>query len=122
MPPRGPNTDHVGRNPLPQPALLVHDLVRTLDGDGRRVLDGVSLTASPGHRIGLIGENGVGKSTLLRLPAGADEPDAGSVTRPPAPGFLRRETPYDTDATVADVLDDALREAGPGEQRNSHWR
>ncbi|MFD4973531.1 ATP-binding cassette domain-containing protein, partial [Streptomyces sp. NPDC058424] len=61
---------------MPQPALLAHDFVHTL-GD-RRLLDGVSLTASPGHRIGLIGENGVGKSTLLRLLAGTDKPDAGS--------------------------------------------
>ncbi|MEV7996403.1 ABC-F family ATP-binding cassette domain-containing protein [Streptomyces sp. NPDC086077] len=94
---------------MSQSALLAHDLVRTL-GD-RRVLDGVSLTASPGHRIGLIGENGVGKSTLLRLLAGTDEPDAGSVTRPPDLGFLQQELPYDADATIADVLDDALREA-----------
>ncbi|PJM92776.1 ABC-F family ATP-binding cassette domain-containing protein [Streptomyces sp. CB01373] len=94
---------------MPQTALLAHDLVHTL-GD-RRLLDGVSLTASPGHRIGLIGENGVGKSTLLRLLAGTDEPDAGSVTRPPDLGFLHQEMPYDADATIADVLDDALREA-----------
>ncbi|MER6878185.1 ATP-binding cassette domain-containing protein, partial [Amycolatopsis sp. NPDC000673] len=33
----------------------------------RTVLNGVSLVASPGRRIGLVGENGVGKSTLLRL-------------------------------------------------------
>ncbi|MFE7236180.1 ABC-F family ATP-binding cassette domain-containing protein [Streptomyces sp. NPDC057596] len=94
---------------MPQTALLAHDLVHTL-GD-RRLLDGVSLTASPGHRIGLIGENGVGKSTLLRLLAGTDEPDVGSVTRPPDLGFLQQEMPYDADATIADVLDDALREA-----------
>ncbi|GAB2892445.1 ABC-F family ATP-binding cassette domain-containing protein [Streptomyces mayteni] len=94
---------------MPKPALLAHDLVHTL-GD-RRVLDGVSLTASPGHRIGLIGENGVGKSTLLRLLAGTEQPDAGSVTRPPDLGFLRQETPHAGDATLADVLDDALREA-----------
>ncbi|MEV5085109.1 ATP-binding cassette domain-containing protein, partial [Streptomyces sp. NPDC056159] len=94
---------------MPQPALLAHDLVHTL-GD-RRLLDGVSLTASPGHRIGLIGENGVGKSTLLRLLAGTDKPDAGSITRPPDLGFLQQEMPYDADATIADVLDDALREA-----------
>ncbi|MEV0264243.1 ABC-F family ATP-binding cassette domain-containing protein [Streptomyces sp. NPDC050617] len=90
-------------------ALLAHDLVHTLGG--RRVLDGVSLTASPGRRIGLIGENGVGKSTLLRLLAGTDEPDSGSVTRPPDLGFLHQEMPYDAGATVADVLDDALYEA-----------
>ncbi|WP_406089393.1 ABC-F family ATP-binding cassette domain-containing protein [Streptomyces sp. NBC_01013] len=96
-------------HPTPPPALLAHDLVRTLGT--RRVLDGVSLTASPGHRIGLIGENGVGKSTLLRLLAGADEPDSGSVVRPAEAGFLHQEMTFDTGATIADVLDDALREA-----------
>ncbi|MET7699559.1 ABC-F family ATP-binding cassette domain-containing protein [Streptomyces sp. NPDC005485] len=94
---------------MPQPALLAHDLVRHLGG--RRVLDGISLTASPGHRIGLIGENGVGKSTLLRVLAGVDRPDAGSVTRPADLGFLHQEMPYDADATIAVVLDEALREA-----------
>ncbi|MGJ6968841.1 ABC-F family ATP-binding cassette domain-containing protein [Streptosporangium sp. G11] len=89
--------------------LLAHDLVRTLGT--RRVLDAVSLTAAPGHRIGLIGENGAGKSTLLRLLAGADEPDSGTVIRPPDLGFLHQEMPFDAKATLADVLDDALREA-----------
>ncbi|RGD62846.1 ABC transporter ATP-binding protein [Kitasatospora xanthocidica] len=92
-----------------QNALLAHDLVRVLGG--RRVLDGVGLTAAPGHRIGLIGENGAGKSTLLRVLAGVDEPDAGSVSRPDDLGFLHQEMPFDPAATVAAVLDDALREA-----------
>jgi macrolide transport system ATP-binding/permease protein len=90
-------------------ALLANDLVRTFGT--RRVLDGVSLTAAPGHRIGLIGENGVGKSTLLRLLAGTDEPDTGSVVRPADIGFLHQEMPFDDASTIADVLDDALREA-----------
>ncbi|MFF2118382.1 ABC-F family ATP-binding cassette domain-containing protein [Kitasatospora sp. NPDC058184] len=94
---------------MPQNALLAHDLVRVLGG--RRVLDGVGLTAAPGHRIGLIGENGAGKSTLLRVLAGVDEPDAGSVSRPDDLGFLHQEMPFDPAATVAAVLDDALREA-----------
>ncbi|MGV9886927.1 ABC-F family ATP-binding cassette domain-containing protein [Streptomyces sp. NPDC003395] len=94
---------------MPQPALLAHDLVRDLGG--RRVLDGVGLTASPGHRIGLIGENGVGKSTLLRVLAGVDEPDAGSVSRPADIGFLHQELPFDAASTVGAVLHDALREA-----------
>ncbi|MFI6943764.1 ABC-F family ATP-binding cassette domain-containing protein [Streptomyces sp. NPDC050418] len=94
---------------MPQPALLAHDLVRVLGG--RRILDGVSLTAAPGRRIGLIGENGVGKSTLLRVLAGVDAPDAGSVTRPADLGFLQQELPYEAGARIATVLDEALREA-----------
>ncbi|MCX4851435.1 ABC-F family ATP-binding cassette domain-containing protein [Streptomyces sp. NBC_00893] len=94
---------------MSRPSLLAHDVVRTLGA--RRVLDGVSLTASPGHRIGLIGENGVGKSTLLRLLAGVDEPDAGSIIRPAELGFLHQELPFDDASTIADVLDEALREA-----------
>jgi len=91
------------------PTLVAQDLVRTFGA--RRVLDGVSLTASPGHRIGLIGENGVGKSTLLRLLAGTDEPDGGTVVRPAEVGFLQQELPFEPHSTVAYVLDDALRDA-----------
>ncbi|GAA4260284.1 ABC-F family ATP-binding cassette domain-containing protein [Dactylosporangium darangshiense] len=89
--------------------LLAHDLVRTFGT--RRVLDGVSLTAAPGRRIGLIGENGTGKSTLLRLLAGADEPDGGTVVRPPDLGYLHQEMPFDPSAAVRDVIAGALREA-----------
>ncbi|WFE53574.1 ABC-F family ATP-binding cassette domain-containing protein [Micromonospora sp. WMMD1155] len=92
-----------------RPALIAHDLVRVRGT--RRVLDGVSLTAAPGRRIGLIGENGTGKTTLLRILAGADEPDAGTVTRPSDVGFLHQEMPFTPSATIATVLDDALREA-----------
>ncbi|MFF2378438.1 ABC-F family ATP-binding cassette domain-containing protein [Streptomyces xiamenensis] len=93
---------------MSRPALLAHDLVRIRGG--RRILDGFSLTAAPGRRIGLIGENGVGKTTLLRLLAGVDQPDSGRVTRPDDLGFLHQEMPFDAGATLAHVLDDALRE------------
>jgi ATPase subunit of ABC transporter with duplicated ATPase domains len=48
------------------------------------VLDDVTLTIGPRARIGLVGPNGVGKSTLLRIVAGAEAPDCGTVTRAPA--------------------------------------
>jgi macrolide transport system ATP-binding/permease protein len=76
----------------------------------RTVLDGVDLDVPPGHRVGLVGENGVGKSTLLRLLAGQQEPDRGSVVRPDDLGFLHQETPYPLSATVEQVVADALAE------------
>ena len=47
------------------------------------LLSGVSLYLSAGERIGLIGVNGTGKSTLLKILAGVEEPDSGRVTRDP---------------------------------------
>ncbi len=94
---------------MAEAALVAHELVRGFGG--RRVLDGVSLVAAPGRRIGLIGENGVGKSTLLHLLAGTDQPDGGTVARPPDLGFLAQEMSFPDSATVADVVADALAEA-----------
>ena len=47
----------------------------------RSVLDDVTLGIAEGDRIGIVGRNGDGKSTLLRLVAGLEEPDAGALTR-----------------------------------------
>jgi len=45
------------------------------------VLEGLDLELADGARIGVLGPNGGGKSTLLRILAGAEHPDAGTVTR-----------------------------------------
>jgi ATPase subunit of ABC transporter with duplicated ATPase domains len=55
------------------------------------VLADVDLVVPPGARVGLVGPNGVGKSTLLRLLAGVDEPDGGSISRGGAVGYLPQE-------------------------------
>jgi ATPase subunit of ABC transporter with duplicated ATPase domains len=59
------------------------------------VLSGVSLVVSEGSRIGVVGPNGIGKSTLLQVLAGLAEPDAGRVLRSPPSlrvGYLPQET------------------------------
>jgi ATP-binding cassette subfamily F protein 3 len=61
-------------------ALVSLNAVRKSYGS-RTVLDGLDLAIEPGARIGVVGANGSGKSTMLRLLAGQDEPDAGTVVR-----------------------------------------
>ena len=47
----------------------------------RQLLDGCSLAIGDGEKIGLIGINGTGKSTLLKVMAGIDPPDSGTIVR-----------------------------------------
>ena len=79
--------------------------------EARPVLSGVSLTASAGHRLGVIGENGRGKSTLLRLLAGDLAPDTGSVTRHGSVAVAAQELPFADGDTVGTVVDHALAAA-----------
>ena len=71
------------------------------------VLDGVSLALAPGDRVGVVGPNGIGKSSLLRVLAGLDEPDGGSVTRTPpslAVGYLPQEPDTEPGETLLGYL------------------
>jgi ABC transport system ATP-binding/permease protein len=72
----------------------------------RRVLAGITLGVAAGERIGIVGENGGGKSTLLRLIAGAERPDAGAVTRAGdvEVALLSQREDLDEQASVREVL------------------
>jgi putative ABC transport system ATP-binding protein len=65
-------------SPMPSPLLQLDDLAKRY-GDVP-VFDGVSLTMQPGEIVALLGESGVGKSTLLNCIAGLDRADRGTVT------------------------------------------
>ncbi|MFI0351181.1 ABC-F family ATP-binding cassette domain-containing protein [Actinomadura sp. 9N407] len=72
---------------------------------GKPVLTGVDLTVSPGYRLGLVGENGRGKSTLLQVLAGTLVPDSGTVHRVGTLGVADQEMPAGGGRTVGDLID-----------------
>ena len=60
--------------------LSIRQLAKTYAGPRQRtVLAGIDLELTPGDYVAVMGESGVGKSTLLNLIAGLDRPDAGSI-------------------------------------------
>jgi putative ABC transport system ATP-binding protein len=63
---------------VPRPVLSVVDLHKRF-GPDREVLAGLALELGAGERVALLGESGVGKSTLLNLVAGLERPDAGEI-------------------------------------------
>ncbi|MDU1684657.1 ATP-binding cassette domain-containing protein, partial [Varibaculum cambriense] len=72
----------------------------------RRLLEGITVSLSPGDRIGILGPNGAGKSTLLRLLSGTQEPDSGSVTYAPEVSFasLSQQQRLDPALTVKQAV------------------
>jgi macrolide transport system ATP-binding/permease protein len=87
--------------------------------DHRTVLDAVTSAFPAGRVSGLIGENGSGKSTILRLLAGAERPDDGEVVAVAAGGcgFLAQDDPLPDHWSVQDAVDDALVDVRRLEQR-----
>jgi len=75
------------------------------------VLDSASFTLNRGERAGLIGPNGCGKTTLLKIIVGQEKPDRGSVhfTAPNVSvGYLPQGAEYPPHASVAQVMEDAI--------------
>ncbi|WP_209618436.1 ABC-F family ATP-binding cassette domain-containing protein [Saccharothrix coeruleofusca] len=72
---------------------------------GRPVLAGVDLTASAGDRLAVVGENGRGKTTLLRVLAGHLPADRGRVRRVGGLGFADQRLPLGDEHTVGHLVD-----------------
>ncbi|NMA28511.1 MAG: ABC-F family ATP-binding cassette domain-containing protein [Burkholderiales bacterium] len=84
----------------------------------RQVLTGLSLEVERGERVALVGANGVGKSTLLRLLAGREKPDAGTIRAGYrlAPVYYAQHQAETLDPTRT-VLEEAEAVAPPGVTR-----
>lgn len=78
---------------------------RKAHGD-KVILDDVTLSFYPGAKIGVVGPNGMGKSTLLKVMAGLEEVSAGDARLTPGytVGILQQEPPLDEDATVIENI------------------
>ncbi|RKZ19445.1 ABC transporter ATP-binding protein [bacterium] len=90
---------------------------------GPPVLDGVDLRVEKGERICLLGRNGEGKTTLLRLLAGDVQPDSGEILRPRSlrVGVLPQEVPTRLAGSVRGIITDHLGEL-PETDGGETWR
>ncbi|MFN8443703.1 MAG: ABC-F family ATP-binding cassette domain-containing protein [Caldilineaceae bacterium] len=75
-----------------------------------QVLNQVSFLVSPGQKVGLVGANGVGKSTLLKIIVGEVEADGGSLSIAPhrSIGYLPQVLASGAEQTVAEMIDTTL--------------
>jgi len=71
-----------------------------------RALDGLSARFERGERVGLVGANGAGKSTMLRIIAGQEKPDAGTahLARGLRLGYLPQEAKFRSDRTLREAM------------------
>jgi ABC transport system ATP-binding/permease protein len=82
------------------------------------LLDGAELSVAPGERVCLVGRNGSGKSSLMKIAAGLSQPDAGERYVHPAARviYLAQEADFGDALTTGDVME---RMADPNDTDNS---
>ena len=104
---------------MDSPFLQLKDIALTFGGTP--LLSGAELSVSPGERVALVGRNGTGKSTLLKLAAGLIEPDRGSVFV--QPGTVVRYLPQEPDFSgAASTLGYVEAGLGPGDDGHAARR
>jgi ATP-binding cassette ChvD family protein len=89
----------------------IHDLRKVVPPD-RVILDAITLAFLPGAKIGVLGANGAGKSSLLRIMAGVDEDFLGEARPMPGVriGYLPQEPTLDANLSVLGNVEQGVRE------------
>ncbi len=87
------------------------------------VLHGVTFDVPEGQRIGLLGRNGAGKSTFLKILAGSVEPDHGTVLLAPGTrvASLQQDVPEGLDGTVREVVSQGVDPSTLSHDADSSW-
>ena len=85
----------------------------------RQIIKNISLNFFPGAKIGVLGLNGAGKSTVLRIMAGVDDNFEGEVVRMPNLhiGYLEQEPQLDAAKNVREIVEEGLGEVGAAKKR-----
>lgn len=92
-------------------AEFIYQMIKARKAFGERViLNDVTLSFIPGAKIGVVGPNGMGKSTLLKIMAGLDTVSNGEAQLTPgySVGILQQEPPLDEDKTVGENIEQAF--------------
>ena len=105
---------------LHRQALEIENLSFGYEGSGRKIFNDLTLTLNAGDRLAVIGENGVGKSTLMKLLTGSLQPQFGSIkwTEKARLGYYAQDHADDfkSDANLTDwVAEHARANAAEGE-------
>ena len=108
--------DYDEKAKLHRQAVEVENVSFTYDGGERKIFNNLSFTINAGERVAIIGENGVGKTTLLKLLMGEVQPQFGSIkwAEKAKPGYYSQDHSalFQSDTSLTDWISEYVRAGG----------
>src|SRR5205814_2855837 len=109
----GLRNESMSKNPAYQYVYTMHKLTKIVQPNNRKVLEDITLAFFPGAKIGVLGYNGAGKSTVLRIMAGEDTNYNGDarLAEKATVGLLSQEPQLDPNKTVLGNIEEGVQHA-----------